>query len=124
MTLGIDPDFELLKLFCEKSDIDIILVCSKEVTDSANLMRTRVFAPRFGYLEDPATGSGNAALGNYLLKHRRWDGGVISLEQNNNADDPTRRAGDARGCFWWWGCSENRGAVPAGMNPVIMTHKL
>ncbi|MRR38029.1 PhzF family phenazine biosynthesis protein, partial [bacterium] len=42
----------------------------------------------FGYLEDPATGSGNAALGCYLLKNGKWDGACISLEQNASAEQP------------------------------------
>jgi predicted PhzF superfamily epimerase YddE/YHI9 len=33
-----------------------------ETADGGNRYRTRVFAPTFGYLEDPATGSGNSAL--------------------------------------------------------------
>ena len=45
-------------------------------------MRTRVFAPHFGYLEDPATGSGNSAFGYYMLKHLLWDGRAVSIEQN------------------------------------------
>ncbi len=46
--------------------------------------RTRVFAPRFGYLEDPATGSGNAALGNWLLSEGRWDGTPLVIEQGKS----------------------------------------
>ncbi len=39
-----------------------------------NIAHTRVFAPKFGYLEDPATGSGNSAFGYYMLKNALWDG--------------------------------------------------
>jgi len=84
--LAIYPDFMKLKLFCENHFIDIVLVFSAEVSDKSNRFRTRVFAPRFGYLEDPATGSGNAAFGHYLLKHEKWNGDVISLEQNDKVD--------------------------------------
>lgn len=84
--LAIYPDFMKLKLFCENNSIDIVEVFSPEVSDASNRFRTRVFAPRFGYLEDPATGSGNAAFGYYLLKQRKWDGEVISLEQNDKFD--------------------------------------
>ena len=52
------------------------------------MYRTRVFAPTFGYLEDPATGSGNAALGYYLLRNDRWDGQSISVEQNGDLARP------------------------------------
>ena len=40
-----------------------------------------MFAPKFGYLEDPATGSGNSAFANYLLSERLWDGSLITIEQ-------------------------------------------
>ena len=76
------PDQAALKQFCINNDIDIILVFSSEVASAQNIMRTRVFAPRFGYLEDPATGSGNSAFGYYMLKHLLWDGRAVSIEQN------------------------------------------
>jgi len=41
-----------------------------------------VFAPTFGYIEDPATGSGNSAFGYYLLKNDLWKGETITIEQN------------------------------------------
>ena len=40
------------------------------------------FAPTFGYLEDKATGSGNSALGYYMLSQNMWDGQPILIEQN------------------------------------------
>jgi len=86
--LAIYPDFMKLRLFCENNSIDIVEVFSPEVSQASNRFRTRVFAPRFGYLEDPATGSGNAAFGYYLLKQKKWDGQVISLEQNDKFDQP------------------------------------
>jgi len=30
-------------------------------------------APKFGYLEDLATGLGNSAMGYYMLKNQLWD---------------------------------------------------
>ncbi len=81
-TLDMRPDEAALKTFCLKNDIDIILVFTPEVIDKRNKMRTRVFAPRFGYLEDPATGSGNSAFGHYMLKNAMWRGEAISIEQN------------------------------------------
>lgn len=71
-----------LKAFCLMNSIDIILTFTMEVFDIRNKVRTRVFAPKFGYLEDMATGSGNSALGYYMLKHDMWDGQPISIEQN------------------------------------------
>jgi len=86
--LAIAPQFEALKRFCLENSIDIITVFTDEVADEANTYRTRVFAPTFGYLEDPATGSGNAAFGHYLLKNKRWNGKPISLEQNKDYANP------------------------------------
>jgi PhzF family phenazine biosynthesis protein len=80
--LVIAPDFEGLRRFCQDNSIDIVTVFTCEVADKANAYRTRVFAPTFGYLEDPATGSGNAAFGHYLLSNDRWDGQPMSVEQN------------------------------------------
>ncbi len=80
--LAIFPDERVLKAFCLKNSIDIVLTFTRDVFDSTNKVRTRVFAPKFGYLEDKATGSGNAAMGYYMLKHNMWDGQPVSIEQN------------------------------------------
>jgi PhzF family phenazine biosynthesis protein len=86
--LALAPPFETLKRFCLENGIDIITVFTDEVADKANAYRTRVFAPLFGYLEDPATGSGNAALGHYLLDNDRWDGALMSVEQSGEYARP------------------------------------
>ncbi|MDL2215375.1 PhzF family phenazine biosynthesis isomerase, partial [Dysgonomonas sp. OttesenSCG-928-M03] len=84
--LSISPDLNTLKDFCIKSDIDIIEVFTDDVYDKDSCFRTRVFAPVFGYLEDPATGSGNSALGYYLLKNDLWNSDTIIIEQNSSKD--------------------------------------
>ena len=80
--LRMAPDEEGLKAFCLDYGIDIILIFCKEVSSPDSFIRTRVFAPKFGYLEDKATGSGNSALGYYMLKNELWDGRPIRIEQN------------------------------------------
>jgi PhzF family phenazine biosynthesis protein len=80
--LSISPDLEQLKGFCFANGIDIIHVFTSEVANQTNNYRTRVFAPTFGYLEDPATGSGNSAFGYYLLKNNLWKGETVAIEQN------------------------------------------
>lgn len=82
--VSVFPDLASLKAFCEENDIDIILIYSLQVADASNFAHTRVFAPRFGYLEDPATGSGNSAFANYLLSEKMWDGTPITIEQGGN----------------------------------------
>ena len=78
------PNEQALKSFCTQNDIDIILVFSKEVLQIGYIAHTRVFAPKFGYLEDPATGSGNSAFGYYMLKNKLWNGCDCCVEQGGN----------------------------------------
>jgi len=84
--LNISPDLEELKHFCFNSGIDIIEVFTDDVANESNNFRTRVFAPTFGYIEDPATGSGNSALGYYMIKHGLWKDDTITIEQNGFKD--------------------------------------
>ena len=86
--LSMLPDQKILRDFCLNNKLDIILIFTDDVAYKRNKFRTRVFAPKFGYLEDPATGSVNSALGYYLLKRDLWDGNGISIEQNNNRNSP------------------------------------
>lgn len=87
-TLTVMPDQERLRRFCEDHAIDIVTIFTGETARFDAAWRSRVFAPRFGYLEDPATGSGNAALGHYLLQQGLWEGETLIIEQNGERDDP------------------------------------
>ncbi len=87
-TLRVLPDERQLKAFCEEHNIDIVTIFTDTTAQSDTSWRSRVFAPRFGYLEDPATGSGNAALGQYLLLHGLWQGEILSIEQNRERTRP------------------------------------
>lgn len=82
--ISIYPDENKLKEFCFNNEIDIILVFTKQTKDPAAFAHTRVFAPKFGYLEDPATGSGNSAFANYILSEKLWNGSPICVEQGGN----------------------------------------
>lgn len=84
--IRIEPDINHLNDFCVDNEIDIIAVFTKKTAKMENDYRVRVFAPRFGYLEDPATGSGNSALGYYLMDNNMWDKGMLRLEQNNSME--------------------------------------
>lgn len=86
--LSLRPDQKHLREFCLANGIEIILVFSQDVSTKTNNYRTRVFAPIYGYLEDPATGSGNAALGYYLLNEELWDGHMIKIEQGRSRERP------------------------------------
>jgi len=82
------PDFDALRNLCQKHRLDAVVVFTAEVADAANRYRTRVFVPSLGYLEDPATGSVNAALGYYLYRSGKWDGASIRIEQNDDLEHP------------------------------------
>jgi len=106
LCLEMYPDQASLKSFCLSNNIDTVLAFSSEVADKHNQYRTRVFAPKYGYLEDPATGSGNSAFGYYLLSKKKWSGGQINIEQNNSYDcpnivklDAVEKGGDKRVIF-------------------------
>lgn len=79
--LSVSPQEQTLREFCIANGIDIVVVFSNETESLQRIAHTRVFAPRFGYLEDPATGSGNSALGYYMLQNRLWDGSPCIIEQ-------------------------------------------
>ncbi|MCL1875065.1 MAG: PhzF family phenazine biosynthesis isomerase [Synergistaceae bacterium] len=79
--INIFPNEQTLKEFSLNNGIDVILIFCTEVMDEAHFAHTRVFAAKYGYLEDPATGSANSAFGYYLLKNNMWDGNPITLEQ-------------------------------------------
>jgi PhzF family phenazine biosynthesis protein len=86
--LALNPNMYELKDFCVLHEIDIVLVYTEGVSTKGCAYRTRVFAPRFGYLEDPATGSGNSAFGYYLLDSKKWTEGNLELEQNGSYQHP------------------------------------
>jgi len=75
------PEEQVLKNFCLTNNIDIILIYTLEADNKENIAHTRVFAPKYGYLEDPATGSGNSAFGYYMLKNNIWNGDPVTIEQ-------------------------------------------
>ncbi len=86
--LALRPPQEELRLFCEHNGIDIILVFARETSLPAAHFRTRVFAPKYGYLEDPATGSGNAAFGHYLHDQGQWRPDGVTVEQGPSRGAP------------------------------------
>ncbi len=82
--ISVFPDEQQLKAFCLDNDIDIILIFSMQTANADAFAHTRVFAPKFGYLEDPATGSGNSAFAHYLMSEKLWNGRPITIQQGGN----------------------------------------
>jgi PhzF family phenazine biosynthesis protein len=82
------PDYATLRRFCLDNNIEIITLFTFETALPDADLRTRVFAPAFGYLEDPATGSGNAALGYHLTAIGRWRVTALRIEQGPSREAP------------------------------------
>lgn len=82
--ISIWPDEAKLKEFVLSKGMENILIFSMETEDKSSIAHTRVFAPKFGYLEDPATGSSNSAFARYMLKNNLWNGTPASLEQGGD----------------------------------------
>lgn len=81
--IAIFPNEQNLKSFAIEHDFDNVLIFSKETASPKAFAHIRVFAPRFGYLEDPATGSSNSAFGYYAHWLHWWPGTPILIEQGN-----------------------------------------
>ncbi|HPX03921.1 MAG TPA: PhzF family phenazine biosynthesis protein [Synergistaceae bacterium] len=81
------PDQKKLRNFSIEKDFDIVHVYTDEVSTKGTKYRTRVFAPKYGYLEDPATGSGNSAFGYYLIDEGMWEDD-LSIEQGPSLNFP------------------------------------
>lgn len=85
--MSLSPNQEKLKQFCIEKDIDIVHVYTENTGNPEMKYRTRVFAPKLGYLEDPATGSGNSAFGYYLIHNNLWMED-FSIEQGVSLQHP------------------------------------
>jgi len=63
------PDFDRLRDFCERSDIDTVVFFCPQTVEPGNTVHCREFAPRAGTPEVPAAGTTNRALACYLARH-------------------------------------------------------
>ncbi len=82
------PDYTTLRAFALDHAVDVVTVYTRETEYRENDLHSRVFAPTFGYLEDPATGSGNAALGNFLIRQNLWTDRTLVIEQGPDRENP------------------------------------
>ena len=82
------PDYATLRTFALAHAVDVVVVYTRETAFPEHDLHTRVFAPPFGYLEDPATGSGNAALGNFLIRQNLWTSRSLVIEQGPDRENP------------------------------------
>ncbi|MFN8484935.1 MAG: PhzF family phenazine biosynthesis protein [Anaerolineae bacterium] len=58
-----------LAAVCERLGVSVVNVFTRETLKPEHTVYVRVFAPLLGVPEDPATGSANAALAAYLVRH-------------------------------------------------------
>ncbi|HQF39375.1 MAG TPA: PhzF family phenazine biosynthesis protein [Opitutaceae bacterium] len=79
--IACSPSYAVLRALADRTGIEVLVLHSKQTHLRDRQLRTRVFAPAFGYLEDPATGSGNAALAHWLRRSGAWTGEALAIEQ-------------------------------------------
>lgn len=71
-------------------DCKEFLVFTRETENPESSVHCRVFAPRLGIPEDPATGSAHGPLGGYLFRHGLSEGSRIVSEQGLEMGRPSR----------------------------------
>ncbi len=86
--LACAPSYPVLRALADRAGFEVVVLFTGETELPGRVLRTRVFAPAFGYLEDPATGSGNAALAHWLRRTGEWTGTVLPIEQGPDRANP------------------------------------
>jgi len=90
---SIQPDASAIIKVCERFGANGIMVFTTVTVESFASVHARMFAPKIGILEDPATGSAGGALGAYLVQHGVVEVGPttdILIEQGYEIDRPSR----------------------------------
>jgi len=76
-----------------EEDVHSVMVLSLQTESETSDVHTRMFAPKLGIPEDPATGSASGGLGAYLIEHRLIDATppttTITSEQGIEAGRPS-----------------------------------
>jgi trans-2,3-dihydro-3-hydroxyanthranilate isomerase len=85
---NIKRNIELLKIICNKYNLNEAQIFCKETYDNSNNIHTRNICPRDG-IEDPACGVGSGALLAYILKKMDIHELHLSIEQGNIIDMPS-----------------------------------
>jgi trans-2,3-dihydro-3-hydroxyanthranilate isomerase len=90
---SIVPDASAIIRVCERFGANGIMVFTTVTVESFASVHARMFAPKIGILEDPATGSAGGALGAYLVHHGVVEVGPMTeilIEQGYEIDRPSR----------------------------------
>ena len=80
---------ELLESELGQIDCKELFVFTLETETPESSVHCRMFAPRFGIPEDPATGSAHGPLGSYLFRYGLSDGSWIVSEQGFEMGRPS-----------------------------------
>lgn len=88
------PDFDRLNDYCEKADIDTVILFCQQTVEPKNTVHCREFAPRVGTPEVPAAGTTNRALACYLARHGLFNAQadapcIVRAEQGYEIDRPS-----------------------------------
>jgi len=91
----ISPDFDGLRSFCKRNNIETVATFSMEVENPLNTIHVRDFCPAVGVAESAAAGTTNAALTAYLIRHslvQPGNNGQISVnaEQGLEINRPSK----------------------------------
>ena len=89
---SITPDASAIIKICERFGANGIMVFTTVTVESFASVHARMFAPKIGILEDPATGSAGGALGAYLVHNGVVEVGPtteILIEQGYEIDRPS-----------------------------------
>ncbi len=90
---SINPDASAIINVCERFGANGIMVFTTVTVESFASVHARMFAPKIGILEDPATGSAGGALGAYLVQNGVVEVGPttdILVEQGYEIERPSR----------------------------------
>ena len=90
---SINPDASAIINVCERFGANGIMVFTTVTVESFASVHARMFAPKIGILEDPATGSAGGALGAYLVQNGVVEVGPMTdilIEQGYEIDRPSR----------------------------------
>ncbi|UVT14265.1 MAG: PhzF family phenazine biosynthesis protein [Nitrospira sp.] len=90
---SINPDASAIINVCERFGANGIMVFTTVTVESFASVHARMFAPKIGILEDPATGSAGGALGAYLVQNGVVEVGPTTdllIEQGYEIDRPSR----------------------------------
>jgi len=88
---AVDLDRDAYNEVTGDRDVKNVLAFCPDPRDTDNDLAVRVFAPFYGVLEDPATGSSNGCLAAYLARHAYFGSGTgdVRVEQGYEMGRPS-----------------------------------